>query len=370
MSTPENGSDDSGRYPPGWVPDGKSAQSRRSWDSGRIWRVGLAALAVVVAVVVAIVLTSSDGESESPAAPPPPSGAPTPPSEPSVVAGPAASAGDVGPVAIITSDVTCQSWRAVQSTMTEAQSAGWEQRDSTLPAEVWTPEQRSEYERVGEAMRTTADDAVGLAAMTPHRAMRELYEAYTAYGRAYANALAAYQPAHDIYARANIAAFQSISEICAAADSGAAIARGAAVPPAAPPTAPAPVDNPADPPPFIPEAGPTCARWVPAEAALVAEADPWLWIDGSVPFEQWTPEQRAIQDQIAARFAESADTLEADGRGSGNAAFEDFATLAAQYFRAFTAAVPNYAAADRDLGVVGLRLDTLVSAACQAAAVQ
>ena len=67
---------------------------------------------------------------------------------------------------------------------------------------------------------------------------------------------------------------------------------------------------------------------------------------------------------------EPAGTLEADGRGSGNPVFEDYATTAAQYFRAFGAAAPNYADADRNLGMAGVRLDTLISAACQAAAAQ
>jgi hypothetical protein len=140
------------------------------------------------------------------------------------------------------------------------------------------------------------------------------------------------------------------------------------VPSAAPPTEPAPPGNPASPERFIPEAGPTCARWVPAESTMQTDTQAWRDLNPDLLADKWTPEQRAVQERTAALLGESATTLEAAGRGSGNAVFEDFATLAAQYFRAYVAAVPTYAAGDHYLASAGLRLDNLVSAACQAAA--
>lgn len=357
----------SGQFPPGWVPEAAPARKRRREGNSR-WVLPLGALAVVVAVVVGAVLIFTREEA-------PESSAATTPRAPSTTTTPSATAptataseGDVGPVAIITTDVTCQSWREVQSAMASAQSNGWDQRDASIPGAAWTPDQRTQYEQVGAAMRSTADQAVGLARKTPYRVMRELYETYAAYGRAYAASLADYQPVQDAYARTTIAAFQSISEICAAADGGSAISRAPSVQPAAPPTAPAPVGDPANPERFLPQAGPTCARWVPAEAELAAATQPWLDLNPDVPVNQWTPEQRTALESAAGLFGQAAGTLESDGRGSGNPVFEDYATLAAQYFRAFATTVPTYAPADRNLGMVGLRLDTLVSSACQAAA--
>ena len=69
------------------------------------------------------------------------------------------------------------------------------------------------------------------------------------------------------------------------------------------------------------------------------------------------------------RPSRRSDVCAVDTRVSGNPQFEDFAVRAAQYWRVFVSAVPNHTAADRDLGMVGLRLDALVSSACQAAAV-
>ena len=358
------------QYPPGWTPETPPAATRRLTGNAR-WIVPLAVLAVVAVVVAAAVLVTGDDPAPATAANAATrSSAPAPsaPSSTSESPGAPASAADSGPVAITTTDVTCQPWREIQSTLESAQSNGWEQRDPSVPGTAWTPQQRAQYQQVETAVRTAADRAVGLARQTPHRVMRELYEAFTAYGRAYAAALEDYQPAQDAYARANTAALQSISEICAAADGGSAIARAAAVPPAAPPTAPAPAADPANPERFIPQAGPTCARWTPAEAALAASVQPWLDLNPDVPVERWTPEQRAALQSAAAAFGNAANSVEADGRVSGNPQFEDFAVLASQYWRAFVSATPNYTAADRDLGMVGLRLDTLVSSACQAAA--
>lgn len=369
MSDSPQKSDAADEFPPGWVPDAPPKPKHRREGNAR-WVLPLAVLAVVVAVVVGAALVFTGEESRSSNAAETTSArtsSPTTaasPSDPTAIA----SAGDLGPVGIVTADVTCQSWREIQSTMASAQSNGWDRRDPSIPGAAWTPAQRSQYEQVGTAMRTTADRAVGLARETPSRAMRELYEAYIAYGRAYAAALADYQPVQDALARTSIAALQSISEICAAADGGSALSRGPAVPPAAPPTAPAPVGDPASPERFVPEAGPTCARWVPAEAELSAATMPWVALNLDVPVNQWTPEQRTVLDTAAGAFGRASGTLEADGRVSGNAVFEDFATLAAQYLRAFATTVPTYTAADRNLGMVGLRLDTLVASACEAAA--
>ncbi|WP_319452985.1 MULTISPECIES: hypothetical protein [unclassified Mycobacterium] len=360
-------SDESGdHYPPGWAPEPLPKPPRRR--GGYTKWIGLIALAVVVAVVVGAILLFTGDDPSAPgsdkqAAPTTPAAASSATTSPTVIA----SASDAGPVAIITTDVTCQSWRSIQSTLASAQSNGWEQRDASIPASAWNPAQRTQFEAVGTAMKNTADDAVGLARQTPHRVLRELYEAFIAYGRSYADSLADYQPADDMLARTNIAAFQSISEICAAADSGSAISRAPAVPSAAPPTAPAPPGNPASPERFIPQAGPTCGRWVPAESTMQTDTQAWRDLNPDILADKWTPEQRAVQERTAALLGGSATTLEAAGRGSGNAVFEDFATLAAQYFRAYVAAMPTYAAGDHYLASAGLRLDNLVSAACQAA---
>lgn len=350
------------RYPPGWVPGDSGKPATR--DGRNNWTIGLAVLAVVAVVAVGAILIFSNDPDSTPSTA---TSAAMPAPAPAEDSGAIASAGDVGPVAIVTSDVTCQSWRTIQSTLASAQSNGWEQRDASLPASSWTEVQRAQFEAVGSAMRTAGDDTVALARQTPHRVMRELYEQFIAYGRAYADSLTDYEEPDDFLARTNISAFQALSEICAAADSGAAISRGATVETVAPPSLPPAVGDPANPVRFLPESGPTCARWVPAEADLQTSVDTWLQLDPDVPLAQWSPAQQAVQQGVTVLFGNAAGTLETTGRGSGNELFEDFAVLAAQYFRAYVGAAPNFVPADRSLAMVGLRLDALVASACQAA---
>lgn len=355
-------------FPPGWSPEQMPAPPAPP-DDGRDKRtLALIALAVVVVVVVgAVLFFTRDTKHDS-----------GPVAQPSADTRPAATSAeapatleswqDVAPVAVITADPTCQPWRSIQSTLKSAQSNGWEQRDASVPRDQWDDTVRLQYETVGTAMSNSANDAVALARQTPHRVMKELYEQFIAFGRSYAAALVTYEPIDDTFAQANTAAFQAISEICAAADSGSAIARAPAVAAAAPPSLPPVLGDPSNPGRFIPAAGPTCARWVPAEAQRQASTLPWVELDPDLTREQWTPDQRAVADAATAVFRQSADTMEADGRASGNEVFEDFATLAALYFRTYVAAFPNYAPADRNLGVAGLRLDTLIASACEAAA--
>jgi hypothetical protein len=67
-------------------------------------------------------------------------------------------------------------------------------------------------------------------------------------------------------------------------------------------------------------------------------------------------------------LTDAANTVEAAGRGSGYGVFEDFATLAALYFRAYALAIANYAPHDYNLALTGLQLDDLIASACRAAA--
>ena len=99
-----------------------------------------------------------------------------------------ASADDKGPANIITEDPSCAAWTPINQTFVEIQKKGWDERDPSIPATDWTPEQRAQYDEVGRAMRAAADQTVPLAKLTPHRVMRELYEQFIAYARAYSDA--------------------------------------------------------------------------------------------------------------------------------------------------------------------------------------
>lgn len=360
---PQDPSEPAEHYPAGWAP-GELPTPRR--DGKRGWIVGLVALAVVVAIGAVLLFTGQDSRSaaaerNSPNATPA-SATLRPGATPTTIV----SADDTGPITVITDDETCGPWDNVQTAVAVARNAGWNERDPWKPASTWDPDQRAQFEAVADALRSGADRAVSLAAQTPHRVMRELYEAFIAYGRAYSDALPNYQPTDDFLAQTSLAALDSITHICAANRSRVASVQEPGLAPVAPPTTPPTVADPANPHRFLPQPNPTCARWTQDEAALQERTRAWSALDSNVGAAQLNREQVLVYDDVVSVLTAQADTMESAGRGSGNAVAEDFATLGALYFRAYAKAVPLIWAGDHHLAEVGFDLNELISVACQA----
>jgi hypothetical protein len=61
-----------------------------------------------------------------------------------------------------------------------------------------------------------------------------------------------------------------------------------------------------------------------------------------------------------------ADKLQSLGERSGNLTFQDFATLSAQYRRAYVQALPTYIPADNFLSETAISLGSVVKTACGA----
>jgi hypothetical protein len=247
------------------------------------------------------------------------------------------------------------------------EETGWgEQRKALGPASEWTPQQRQQVEAVATAIRNASDQMVSLAKQTPHRVVRELYEQYIAYGRAYADSIASYVPANNYLADANVSIGNVLLGVCNAIEFGSAN-RTVALPAASSPTELAEVGDPASPERFLETSNPTCSAWVERERSFIADTAEWEKIDPEIPASQWSPEQRSIQDSAFITFTALADASEEAGRDSSNPVLEDFAVLAAQYMRAYVASGQNYIAADSWLSYTSLRLSNAISGACQAA---
>src|SRR6476620_11631561 len=169
-----------GYYPaPGW--GAQQPPPPPSKNNGLKWLLVAVAILLVIAISVGVTLFFTRGGSGR--------DGPTSTSSSPTASGDVASTNDTGPVAIITSDPTCKSWRVLQNTLAAAEANGWSKADKSIPASEWSPSQRTQFEAVANSMRSTADQAVALAEQTPHRVMRELYEQFIAYGRAYADAV-------------------------------------------------------------------------------------------------------------------------------------------------------------------------------------
>jgi hypothetical protein len=307
---------------------------------------------VTVAITV-LVVGKDSGNSPNPT----PTGGPT---------SDIASANDKGAATIITEDPTCASMRPILDTLADQQHNGWDKRDPSIPASTWTPAVRAQYEAIGQAMRTAADQMVALAKLTPHRVMRELYEQNIAYSRAYADRIPTYTPPDNNFALVAMAASNTIGHICAAISYDSAPARGPLMPVPETPSQVAPPGNPEAPQRFLPGLNPVCAEWSTALDEFRRDTNDWRSIPSDIPASRWTPEQRSINDAVAPVMDASADKLQALGEDSGNLTFQDFAQLSAQYRRAYVQSLPSYVAADNYLSEAAIALSGVVQAACQA----
>jgi hypothetical protein len=279
-----------------------------------------------------------------------------------------ASANDTGPVAVITEDPSCAPMGPVLDARASEQTKnGWDKRDPSVPASEWTPEIRTQYEAVGKSMRTSADQLVPIAKLTPHRVMRELYEQIIAYSRAFADSIGSYTAVDDHLAGASISAFGAIDRICAAISYGSAATRGPLVPALDVPSDTAPVGDLSAPDRFLRKTNPVCQPWDESVTQFLNDTKAWGVTSPDIPANQWSPEQKAINDDVSPIMTSFADKLIELGDQSNDPMLRDLADLSAQYRRAYVLALANYVPADKYLAQTSILLSGVVLAACQAA---
>jgi hypothetical protein len=325
------------------------------------WALGaVTAVAVLATVLAAVLLFGGGGSGTNPKAGNPDAG-----STEDATAG-IASAHDTAPVSVITADPSCTAWTAINNELANSGQGLWNDRDRSVPASAWTPKERAQFAAAGQSMRGAAAQAVGLVKLTPHRVMRELYQQFIAYARAYVERLPKYTPVDNNLAGAANSASSALGSICAAIADGPAAARGPLVPPAAPPADFAPVGNLANPEPFLTTQNPACGDWKSALDQFGRETTAWQQMDPNIPAIYWNREQKAVNYKVASIMNAYAGKLEQLGRQSDNAVWQDFANLSAQYRRAFVVALPTYTPSDNHLANAANYLSTAILGACAA----
>ena len=321
---------------------------------------GAVGAVAVLATVVAVVLLFGGGGSGLP------KGAQSDNGSGQEGAAAVASAKDTGPVAVITEDPSCAAWTSINNELAHSGDGLWNQRDRSVPASAWTPKLRAQFIAAAQSMRGAAAQAVGLVKLTPHRVMRELYQQFIAYARAYAERVPKYTPADNNLAGAANSASSALGSICAAISDGPAGARGPLVPPAAPPSDIAPVGNPANPQPFLTTTNPVCDDWKSALDQFAKDTAAWQKMDPNIPAIYWNREQKAVNYGVAQVMNSYAGKLEQLGRQSDNALWQDLANLSAQYRRAFVVSLPTYTPTDNHLANAANYASTTILGACAA----
>src|ERR1700753_361942 len=278
------------------------------------WAMGGVAAVAVLATIVAAVLLFGDGGSGAPKGDGSDDGA----QETAAVA----SAKDTGPVAVITDDPSCTAWASINNELANSGQGLWNDRDRSVPASAWNPKQRAQYMAAGQSMRSAAAQTVGLVKLTPHRVMRELYQQFIAYARAYSERIPKYVPADNNLAGAANSASSALGSICAAISDGSAAARGPLVSASAAPSDIAPVGNLASPQPFLTSDNNVCSEWKSALDSFGQQTAQSQQMDPNIPSIYWNKEQKAVNYAVGPVMNSYAGKLEQLGRQSDNATWQ------------------------------------------------
>jgi hypothetical protein len=338
--------------------DGGSPKQSNSLKWGLI---AVSLLAVVAIALVAVVLLGGDPGNDVSA---------SKSTSPSATSG-IASANDTGPVTVMHDDPSCTAWTTISSNLANTLSllgqGQWNDRDQSIPASEWDEGLRKEYMAAGQVMRSAAAQTVGLVKLTPHRVMRELYEQFIAYARAFVERIPNYTAADANLAGTAHSAASGLAAICAAAANGAAAARGPLVESQSPPSATAAPGNATNPQRFLTAPNAVCRDWRASLDKIGADTADWQNLDPSIPATFWNPQQKQVNVSVASVMIAYANKLQQLGRRSENPILNDFANLSAQYRRAFVLAVPTYDPSDNYLANAASYASTTVLGACAAA---
>jgi len=271
-------------------------------------------LCVLAVALLVSACNSSSVLGAEPVSPPPNSGSSQTPAPAPV---PTASDADTGPISVITFDPTCSAW-------------------TTAFADIGK----------NKFLEGTYPDINKLAAQTPHRVMRRLYEQENAYAGEHLKSGAAVGGAQY---RAAYHASTALNAICTASvygtgSSGTPIStysESVVGPPGV----------------FLPVWLDECQ-----DAGVLNDklSSAWSGDDMKRPPTQWTPKQRAKWVELRSLMESTAADLDGVAAVGSNSVFNDFLALEAAYLRGSEKDPSLYAVAD------SVRL--MVTAACEAAA--
>jgi len=328
------------------------------------WVLGAVALVAVIAVTAVIAVSCTKNGGNSSGGGNGSGGGTSAPNNSGI-----ASANDTGPVGIITEDPSCAPWGPVATTLANVAANGWDKRDASIPANSWTPEQKSQYQAVEDALRGAADQTIALVKLTPHRVMRELYEQFIAYSRAYADRIETYTPSDDNLNRVSTSIVAVLNGVCGAITLSSAQSRAPLVSDGPVPNQIAPVGDVANPKRFMLTADAQCLNW--RQTIDDFNHDPaysqWSKEDSNLPASSWTDQYKQENQAVTPVLKRIADGYLELSRNSSSPFAADLGALGAQYARAFVISIPSYSVADSQLYSVFSKVPSVMFAACDSA---
>lgn len=253
-------------------------------------------------------------------------------------------------------DPVCDDWIRYADELA-AKEERWAELNRDKSAANWTPDEREIYAQVGEAMSSAADQFERLLPRARAIVIQELIAQTVAYLRAYVDGLPAYESSNNLLAGVAGNFGTAITNMCSAVP----LTRGAE-----------PLNlesslasDPAETRMFVAGGNPTCVdldRIIHEQNALLRS---WAAGDASIPADQWSAAERALNRAAREVIMRDAKRIEELAASTENEIFRDILNTRAAYMNLFANSMPEYVHDDIQLWNVVTALGGGLLAACE-----
>ncbi len=256
-------------------------------------------------------------------------------------------------------DPVCDDWGPAIVELTSREKK-WLTLNRDIPAAKWTPEHREIFVSVGEAMTAAADKFEAMLPKTRSVVLQELIAQTIVYMRAYVERIPEYVESDRFI---NGVAFNFGNAVTKMCDAGTLLR----VPGGTEKTTRSSVPEPAGLTPFMANGkDPACAKLLEVIDRQNTYLSGWAATDPMIPAEQWTPDQRALNNAAREVILRDVNVVRALADVAESAIMADLLATRADYMQAFADSIPTYAADDGNLWATVAYIGGGLGAACKA----
>ncbi|MGE0219931.1 hypothetical protein [Mycolicibacterium sp.] len=257
-------------------------------------------------------------------------------------------------------DPVCDDWERISNELSARQEK-WNSLNKGIPASKWTPDHRAIFLETGEAMTQAADQFESILPKARSILLQELIAQSIVYLRGYVTKIPTYVDRDGLLSGAAGNFGNAVTYMCSAV-----------------PILPAPgasdvvwestVSDPSTWERLMTAPDPICDEFLALTERQKTLLGGWAVTDASIPAEEWTPKQRALNDAVREVLKHNIPEFRRVAEKAKGRIVGDLLATQNAYMQAFADAIPTYVPDDNQLWSVSIALGGGVGAACKAAA--
>ncbi|MCH9730018.1 MAG: hypothetical protein K0U84_10155 [Actinomycetia bacterium] len=255
-------------------------------------------------------------------------------------------------------DPVCDEWLNYTDELSQA-AEQWTALDRSVPATKWTPEHREIYVAVREAMTTAADQFESILPEARNVLLQELIAQTIVYLRAYVERIPEYVESDSLIAGVAAKFSNAVTGMCEMQPQLRASG-------SAEKTMRSSVPEPAALTPFMADENPACPKFLELITRQKTYLSAWAKVDSTLPAEQWTPAQRALNNAAREVMLRDAKDIRAIAEVAEGTIMADLLVARAAYMQAYAEIIPTYMPNDKFLWSTGTSIGGGLAAACEA----